>query len=77
MFLVCCPKTAVTSVNGEIFKIDLKKTAELEKALVDKSSLQPRKRIDGQVIFAAKPGIDLESIVYLLDDGRTIKKYFP
>lgn len=70
-------KLELKSLKGEIFKVNPEKTAELKVALKDKSTIQPRKRIDGQLIFDIQPGIDLESIVYNISATERISKYFP
>jgi len=62
---------------GEVFKIDLKKTAELENAFVDKTKLEPRKRINGQMVFSFASGKNIESISYNYNDETVISKYFP
>jgi tetratricopeptide (TPR) repeat protein len=70
-------KLKLTSFDGEVFDIDLQKTKALEKAIVDKTVIAPRKRIDGQLIFSIKPNVRLETISYQVDDKNSVIKYFP
>lgn len=70
-------KLEITSDAGEIFKVDLKKTTELEKAFIDKTKLQPRKRVDGQIVFSLAPDTKIESLSYNYNDETVFTKYFP
>jgi len=70
-------KLKLTSFEGEVFEIDSKKSAELEKTIADKTVIEPRKRIEGQLVFSIKADARLETISYIIDDKNTVKKYFP
>jgi hypothetical protein len=67
----------LNTTDGKVIPVDLKKTAELEKALNEKTEIKPYDLIEGQVVYALEPGTDLEYIAYSVDDNRTVKKYFP
>jgi tetratricopeptide (TPR) repeat protein len=70
-------KLELTSDNGEVFKVDLKKTAELENAFIDQTKLEPRKRVDGQIVFALAPNTVIQSLDYNYNEETVINKYFP
>jgi len=63
--------------DGQVINVDLKKTAELEKALKEKAELKAFDLIEGQVVYTLEPNTELDYIAYNYDDGMIVKKYFP
>ena len=66
----------LNTTDGKVINIDLKKTAELEKAL-NETTMKPFDLVEGQVIYSLAPNTDIEYIAYNVDDNMTVKKYFP
>jgi hypothetical protein len=62
--------------DGKVINIDLKKTAELEKAL-NETTMKPFDLVEGQVVYSLAPNTDIEYIAYNVNDNLTVKKYFP
>ncbi|KAA3613186.1 MAG: DUF4352 domain-containing protein [Calditrichaeota bacterium] len=69
-------KLQLISTMGDAYKVDLKKTEELENAFVDKTKLEPRKMVDGQIAFVFAKDAQIESLNYFYED-KEITKYFP
>lgn len=65
------------SSKGNIYQINPAKTAELKVALQDGQVIEPRKRIDGQLIFDVEPDVKLEAIIYNISPTEQVIKYFP
>ncbi|MCB0283868.1 MAG: DUF4352 domain-containing protein [Calditrichae bacterium] len=65
------------SLKGNIYKVNPAKTAELKVALQDGQIIEPRKRIDGQLIFDIDPDVKIEAIIYNISPSEHVIKYFP
>jgi tetratricopeptide (TPR) repeat protein len=63
--------------DGQTINVDLKKTAELEKAMPETSTLKAWALLDGQVVFTLPGNVQLETITYNHNNEKTVKKYFP
>jgi hypothetical protein len=66
----------ITTTNGDVISADLKKTAELEKALSEKAELKTNTVLNGQVIFTLPANAKPEQISYTHNDEKTFRKYF-
>ena len=66
----------LNTTDGKVINVDLKKTAELEKALSE-TTLKPFDLVEGQVVYSLEPNTDIEYIAYNVDEEKTVKKYFP
>ena len=67
----------LSTVDGQTINVDLKKTAELEKAMPETSTLKAWALLDGQVVFTLPGNVQLETITYNHNNEKTVKKYFP
>ncbi len=67
----------LVTIMGDVLKVDLKKTAELEQAFPAKTTLEPRKQIDGQIVFNYGLKDKIETLNYNYKDDTIITKYFP
>jgi hypothetical protein len=62
--------------QGDVINVDMKKTAELEKALAQNTQIKPFELIEGQLVYTLQPNTKLQYIAYNIDD-KSVRKYFP
>ncbi len=66
----------VTSDDQEI-SLDVAYTEKFDNGLTKKMTLEPRKQIDGTLVFAVKKSRRIISLNYPLSEDKQVRKYFP
>ena len=67
----------LNAADGKVFNVDMKKTAELEKALKENTEIKAYDIVEGQLVYNLEPDTKLEYMAYSYDDQKSVKKYFP
>ncbi len=63
--------------DGSLINVDGKKTADYDNALTEKTTIEPRKLLDGVLAFKLPPKTKVLTMIYTNSDGQEVRKYFP
>lgn len=70
-------KLKIIDVDNNEYSIDNKETDKYDRALVTAVNMEPRKQVDGNIVFSVGKSKQLLCLQYELEDGTVSKKYFP
>lgn len=70
-------KLKIIDVNNNEYELDIKESDKYDRALTEVVKMEPRKQIDGNVVFAVGKSVQLLCLEYELENGILSKKYFP